>query len=151
MRNKTTKCAVERVERPSNRRLLRHELKLFASTLSRVLCYYESNSTIVVARSSRRGADAGEDWWKVESARVQGKGALEPAGWGGAGEQSGGRGIHPRSIPGVAALTVKGVLRYESARENARARRRERMRDSDEFRILETLRQEDISIPIYVV
>jgi len=61
MRNKTTKYAVERVERPSNRRLLRHELKLFASTLSRVLCYYESNSTIVVARSSRAGADAGED------------------------------------------------------------------------------------------
>jgi len=33
MRNKTTKYAVERVER----RLLRHELKLFASTLSRSL------------------------------------------------------------------------------------------------------------------
>lgn len=53
--------------------------------------------------------------------------------------------IHPRSIPGVAVLTVKGVLRYEGAREKARERRRGRMGDSDEFRILETLRQEGIS------
>lgn len=69
---------------------------------------------------------------------MQRKGALEPAGWGGDGEVRRG-GIHPRSIPGVAALTVKGVLRYEGAQEKARERRRGRMRDSDEFRILETL------------
>lgn len=57
MKNKTIKYVVQRVERASNRR---RELKLLASTLSRVLCYYESNSTIVVARS-RGGASAGED------------------------------------------------------------------------------------------
>lgn len=84
--------------------------------------------------------------WKVESARVQRKGALEPTGWGWLVENRSKRGgIHPRSIPGVAVLTVKGVLRYEGAREKARERRRGRMGDSDEFRILETLRQEDIS------
>lgn len=84
--------------------------------------------------------------WKVESARVQRKGALEPTGWGWSVENSSRRGgIHPRSIPGVAVLTVKGVLRCEGAREKARERRRGRMGDSDEFRILETPRQEGIS------
>lgn len=53
----------------------------------------------------------------------------------------------PRSIPGDAALTVKGVLRYEGEREKARERRRRRMRDSDEFRILETLSRRVLGFP----
>lgn len=77
------------------------------------------------------------------------KGALEAMGWGSGGEQSieGGGSIHPRSIPGVAALTVKGVLRYEGAREKIRERRRGRMRDSDEFRILETRSKRAFRLP----
>lgn len=51
----------KKAKRPSSRRLLRSELKLLASTLSRVLCNYESNSTSVVARSTRGDTCVGED------------------------------------------------------------------------------------------
>lgn len=88
------------------------------------------------------GEDAGRLRVLVCNARVH----WNQTGWGWLVENSSKRGgIHPRSIPGVAVLTVKGVLRYEGAREKARERRRGRMGDSDEFRILETLRQKGIS------
>lgn len=87
--------------------------------------------------------------WKVESARVQRQGCIGTSGRGWRTVQRGG--IHPRSIPGVAALTVKGVLRYEGAREKAGERRRGRMRDSDEFRILETLSRRVLKFPVYII
>lgn len=63
MKSKTTECVVKKIKsKQSGRRtaLLRRELKLLASTLSRVLCYYESNSTIVVTACSRGGVGARE-------------------------------------------------------------------------------------------
>lgn len=72
-----------------------------------------------MARSSGGGC------WQVESARVQRKGAPGPAGSGWRTEGGGG---HPRSILGVAALTVKGVLRYEGVHERKQGRERERGR-----------------------
>lgn len=134
------KTSVWLKEQQSGSGSLGRKLKLLASTLSRVLCYYESNSTIVVARSTRgdtyvggRGEDAGRLRALVCNARVH---------WnqrdGGVVMEFGERAYTLGRYRAVVALTVKGI-RYGGAREKTRERRRTRIRDSDEFKILETL------------
>lgn len=53
---------------------------------------------------------------------MQRKGAPGPAGSGWWRTEGGRGGVHPRSILGVAALTVKGVLRYEGVHERKQGR-----------------------------
>jgi len=95
------------------RRSLLRELKLHASALSRVLCYYESNSTIIVARSregckSTGTGEGGAGKLKVLVQREGCTGTKSEGRW-----NIEGRRDNASVDTGVAALTVKGVLHYE--------------------------------------
>lgn len=131
------KTSVWLKEQQSGSGSLGRKLKLLASTLSRVLCYYESNSTIVVARSTRgdtyvggRGEDAGRLRALVCNARVH---------WnqrdGGGGDGVRREGIHPRSIPGRRGAncerhTLRGCTRENKGEKKNENKRQWRIQNS---------------------
>lgn len=139
MWNRAMECRREKRLTASNAGLLR-ELKLHASALSRALCYYESNSTtIVVARVVERGVQEYRNGGRLRALVQPWGGCTGTKSEGTAMEYRGARGWHTSVDTGVAALTVKGVLRYEGVREKVReeGKKKERKGDSDGFRISE--------------